>query len=204
MYVGHSPAPHYLTQPAGQHTFPHDYRSGPAMTDWDPSKWVILTLAKLGVAWGLRRTTQEDIAAAQAHMLLHGHDHNSAHWNVVEKEECGRQVPTWTEAELKAYTERNGACVLWIDGYAVDVTGYLEAHVRPLSFLQLGFVANGVGDPQPGGMGLLRSYAVAVNVGEECNKWKEADWAFNGGVNRHSQVARRQMKQLRVARVALS
>lgn len=138
MYVGHSPAPHYLTQPRGQHTFPHDYRSGPATTDWDPSKWVILTLAKLGVAWGLRRATPEDIAAAQAHMLSHRDDHNSTHRKVVEKQEWGRRVPTWTEAELKAYAERNNACVLWIDGYAVDATGYIEAHVRPLSFLQFG------------------------------------------------------------------
>lgn len=147
MYVGHSPALHYLTQPPEQHAFPHDYRSGPAITDWDPSKWVILTLAKLGVAWGLRRATPEDIAAAQAHMLLHGHDHNSAHRKVVEKEEWGRRapsLPTWTEADLKAYAERDGACVLWIDGYAVDATGYIEAHVRLLSFLQSGFVADGM------------------------------------------------------------
>lgn len=133
MYVENSSIPHYLTQPPGQHTFPHDYRSGPAITDWDPSKWVILTLAKLGVAWGLRLATPEDIAAARAHMLLHGHDHNSAHRKMVEKEEW--VGPTWTEVELKAYAERNGAgaCVLLIDGYAVDVTGYIKAHVRPLS-----------------------------------------------------------------------
>jgi stearoyl-CoA desaturase (delta-9 desaturase) len=74
----------------------------------------------------------------------------------------------------------------------------------PSLFSSLGFVADGMGDPQPGGMELLRSYAVPVNAGGECNKWKEADWAFNGGVNRHSQVARRQMKRLRVARVTLS
>ena len=199
MCVGHSPAPHYLTRPPGQHTFPHDYRSGPAMIDWDPSKWVILTLVKLGVAWGLRRATPEDIAAAQAHMLLHGHDHNSAHRKI---EEWGRRVPTWTEVELKAYAERNGACVLWIDGYAVDATGYIEAHVRPQTlFSNLKFVADGMGDPQPGGTGMLRSYAVPVNAGGECNKWKEADRAFNGGVNRHSQAARRRMERFRVARV---
>jgi len=148
------------------------------MIDWDPSKWVILTLAKLGVAWGLRRATPEDIAAAQAHMLLHGHDHDSAHRKIVEEEWVG---PTWTEAELKAYAERNSACVLLIDGYAVDVTGYMKAH--------------------PGGVGLLHDYAVSVNAGGEYNKWKEADWAFNGGVNRHSEVAKRRVKRLRVARV---
>lgn len=51
---------------------------------------------------------------------------------MAEKEEW---VPTWTEAELKAYAARNGACVLWIDGYAVDATRYIEAHVRPVSLL---------------------------------------------------------------------
>ena len=111
-----------------QHAFPHDYRSGPAKTDWDPSKWVILTFAKLGVAWGLRRATPGDIAAAQAHMLSLGHNHNGAHGRVVEKEEWAG--PTWTEAELKAHAERNGVIVL-IDGYAVDVTGYIKAHVGP-------------------------------------------------------------------------
>lgn len=58
-----------------------------------------------------------------------------------------------------------------------------------------------MGDLQPGGAGLLRSYAVPIDAGEEGDKWKEADWAFNGGVNKHSQVAKRRMKRLRVARV---
>jgi hypothetical protein len=58
-------------------------------------------------------------------------------------------MPTWTEAELKRYAERNSACVLWIDGYAVDATGYIEAHVRPSLFSNLVSVADGrgIGDP---------------------------------------------------------
>jgi stearoyl-CoA desaturase (delta-9 desaturase) len=114
-----------------QHAFPHDYRSGPAKTDWDPSKWIIVALAKLGVAWGLRRATIEDIAAARAHMLANRHDQNAARESVVENKEW--TGPTWTEAELGAYIERIGACVVLIDGYAVDVTRYLKAHVRFLS-----------------------------------------------------------------------
>ena len=78
-------------------------------------------------------------------MLLHGHDHKSAHRKVVEKEELGGRMPTWTEAELKRYAERNSACVLWIDGYAVDATGYIEAHVRPSLFSNLVSVADGRG-----------------------------------------------------------
>jgi hypothetical protein len=110
--------------------FPHDYRSGPGKTDWDPSKWVIFTLAKFGVAWGLRRAIPEDIAEARARMLTHErHEHHiDAHESRGEKEEW--TGPTWTEAELKAYVERNSACVMLIDGYVVDVTGYIKTHVR--------------------------------------------------------------------------
>jgi stearoyl-CoA desaturase (Delta-9 desaturase) len=117
-----------------QHVFPHDYRSGPGKTDWDPSKWVIFTLAKFGIAWGLRRAIPEDIAAARARMLAHERqqDHIDAHERGGEKEEW--TGPTWTEAELEAYVERNGACVMLIDGYVVDVTGYIKTHVRSLSF----------------------------------------------------------------------
>jgi len=156
------------------HAFPHDYRSGPAKIDWDPSKWVILALAKLGVAWGLRRASAEDIAAARAYMLAHGHDQRA-----VEKEDW--TGPTWAETELEAYVKGKGACVVLIDGYAVDVTEYVDAH--------------------PGGARLLRGYAFPINPGGGNNRWKEAGWAFNGGVNKHSQGARRRMKQLRVARV---
>lgn len=37
------------------HTFPNDYRNGIGRWAWDPSKWLVWTLAKLGVAWDLKR-----------------------------------------------------------------------------------------------------------------------------------------------------
>jgi len=48
-------------------------------------------------------------------------------------------------------------------------------------------------------MGLLREYAVPIKGDGGSDKWKEATWAFNGGVNKHSQVGRRKLRQLRVA-----
>lgn len=179
-----------------QHAFPHDYRSGPAKTDWDPSKWAILALAKLGVAWGLRRASAEDIAAARAYMVAHGHDHHGMYERVTEKEEW--TGPTWAETDLEAYVKGNGACVVLIDGYAVDVTEYVDAHVRFLSsFLESAICSL----MQPGGARLFRGYAFPINPEGGNKRWKEASWAFNGGVNKHSQGARRRMKQLRVARV---
>ena len=38
------------------HTFEADYRNGVRWFHWDPSKWLIWTLSKLGLASGLRRT----------------------------------------------------------------------------------------------------------------------------------------------------
>ena len=62
-------------------------------------------------------------------MLSNRHGDNGAYESVSEEEWVG---PTWTETELKAYVERNGACVVLIDEYAVDVTGYIKAHVGSL------------------------------------------------------------------------
>lgn len=38
------------------HKFPNDYRNGHRLSAWDPSKWFIYTLSRLGLAWDLKRT----------------------------------------------------------------------------------------------------------------------------------------------------
>ncbi len=45
------------------HRFPHDYRNGIRWYDWDPSKWIIFTLSKLGLAWDLKKTSPDRITA---------------------------------------------------------------------------------------------------------------------------------------------
>jgi cytochrome b involved in lipid metabolism len=62
-------------------------------------------------------------------MLAHGHVHNDVHESADEEEKW--TGPTWTEEELRAYIEHNDTCIVLIDGYAVDVTRYMKAHVRP-------------------------------------------------------------------------
>lgn len=60
----------FLTNGEGYHNFHHkfpsDYRNGIRWYDWDPSKWVIFALSKLGAAWDLKRTPESLIAAARA------------------------------------------------------------------------------------------------------------------------------------------
>ncbi len=58
-----------LTFGEGYHNFHHrfaaDYRNGVARAAWDPSKWLIGGLERLGLAWNLRRVPRERIVAAQ-------------------------------------------------------------------------------------------------------------------------------------------
>jgi len=46
------------------HRFPTDYRNGVRWYHWDPSKWCIYLLSKLGLAWDLRKTSDRAIAEA--------------------------------------------------------------------------------------------------------------------------------------------
>ncbi len=47
------------------HRFPNDYRNGIQWYHWDPSKWIIWTLGRLGIAGDLRRTPDEQIREAR-------------------------------------------------------------------------------------------------------------------------------------------
>ena len=58
-----------LTFGEGYHNFHHsfstDYRNGVRRHQWDPTKWLIRTMAALGWAWGLCRAPREKIVAAE-------------------------------------------------------------------------------------------------------------------------------------------
>ncbi|KAF5312206.1 hypothetical protein D9619_002627 [Psilocybe cf. subviscida] len=157
------------------HSFPHDFRSGPSWSDWDPSKWIILGLEWLGLVTSLRRARQEDLVEAVHHM--HHKTNMDSEKNQDEDEMWDGDV--YTLAEIQAMA-KEGRCMIVIDGFAVDVTSYLLEH--------------------PGGATLLRNYS--VRLGTKSDLWKNSDWAFHGGLNNHSRAARRRMIELRVAKMA--
>ncbi|KZT73326.1 hypothetical protein DAEQUDRAFT_662387 [Daedalea quercina L-15889] len=181
-----------LFSPPRKHAFPHDYRSGPARYDWDPSKWTILLLKRLGLVWGLKRARPEDVREAHLYML-HKHageasaSEDSGTGDSSSSDDtdflCSSDIgtETWKLEDVRRYAD-SGRCVVVLDGFAVDVTGYLGEH--------------------PGGAALLRKYSVRSGCAQE-DAWKEADWAFHGGMNNHSRAARRRMRELRVAKLVV-
>jgi len=48
------------------HAFQHDYRNGVKPWQWDPTKWLIWILSKLGLTEGLRRVPRQAIESTQA------------------------------------------------------------------------------------------------------------------------------------------
>lgn len=161
------------------------------MTDWDPSKWIILILHRLGFATGLRRARQEDIADAKNYM------HYKTKYGVCPSNTETWEGQVWNLEELKRYIRAlPGQSVVIIDGYAVDATPYLAEHVR--YYLSYMCHMRTHDTHKPGGAGLLRSYSVK---GEASNGLADASWAFGGGLNNHSRSARHRMQELRVAKM---
>jgi stearoyl-CoA desaturase (delta-9 desaturase) len=50
------------------HTFPSDYRNGVRAHQWDPTKWTLRTLAAVGLAKNLRRTSRAAVVRARLRM----------------------------------------------------------------------------------------------------------------------------------------
>lgn len=106
-----------------KHAFPHDFRSGPSFTDWDPSKWIIVLLNRFGLAYGLRRARAGDVQEAANHMLQ---KRETPDTTAVEE----WQGDVWSRTQLNNYVaSKVGVCVVIVDGFAVDVTAYCREHV---------------------------------------------------------------------------
>jgi stearoyl-CoA desaturase (delta-9 desaturase) len=128
-----------LTHLRPQHAFPHDFRAGPNLLDWDPSKWIITVLHKLGLATGLRKARKEDISTARAWMQSHHHEPFPSTWASEEEDESESLDSDGSRVEVKWNIEdltrnaRERNCLLVIDGFVVDVSSYVGEHVRVFS-----------------------------------------------------------------------
>ena len=67
------------------HSFQHDYRNGVKSWQWDPTKWAIWTLSKIGLAEDLRRVPEEKIVLAElreTHRLAEEQLVKTKYWNI--------------------------------------------------------------------------------------------------------------------------
>lgn len=96
--------------------------------DWDPSKWIITILHKLGLATGLKRARTEDITAAKSWIQSHHHEPFPTSASEGDSDNDSAELPRWTTEELMKNARQRG-CLLVIEDYVVDVSIYLGEHV---------------------------------------------------------------------------
>ena len=77
-----------------KHAFPHDFRSGPSLIDWDPSKWIILALYKLSLVTSLRCARNSDLKEAIEYM------HRKGTFGVVEVEADTWNGKVWNAGQV--------------------------------------------------------------------------------------------------------
>lgn len=105
-----------------QHTFPFDYRSEPSWLAWDPSRWFITLLWYLRLVTGLRKASNAEIQYSVKYMQSKKDDQG-----LVDDV----RLEFWNMGQVFDYiAEEKERCVLVINGYVIDATKYMAAHVR--------------------------------------------------------------------------
>ena len=85
------------------HSFQHDYRNGVKKWQWDPTKWSIWTLEKLGLASELRRVPEEKILLAEMRETRRQAELRLAKIEAAKAERAGDPCPRWRGAVEAAH-----------------------------------------------------------------------------------------------------
>ncbi len=122
------------------HSFQADYRNGPRLTNWDPSKWLIWTLARLGLASNLRRSPLDvTLGRMFEHARTTFAEHLKAAGETIEgwQASAGETVDAWQtsagetlegwQASARAHTTAAGVVVRELLASAPPET--LRAHI---------------------------------------------------------------------------
>lgn len=109
-----------------QHSFPHDFRSGPSPIDWDPSKWIILILQNVGLVTSLRRAEDKDLLEATRYMQRK----EKVALVYLDSDVDSWDGELWDITRVKEFAQtKAGCCLILINGFMVDATPYLGKHV---------------------------------------------------------------------------
>ena len=93
------------------HSFQHDYRNGVKRWQFDPTKWTVWTLEKLGLVSGLRRVPAEKILLAEMRETRRQAELRLAELEEVRSLGLAPDCPGWQNAldSLHEFTERFSA-----------------------------------------------------------------------------------------------
>ncbi len=93
------------------HSFQADYRNGPRLANWDPSKWLIWTLARLGLASNLRRSPLDvTLSRMFEHARASFEEHLKAAGETIDawQASAGETIDGW-QTSARAHTTAAGA-----------------------------------------------------------------------------------------------
>jgi stearoyl-CoA desaturase (delta-9 desaturase) len=117
------------------HEFQHDYRNGVRWWHWDPTKWTVWTLARLGLVRDLRRVPDEKILIAQLAETLRRVDARltDPHGSLADR---AGQMLVATQARLREFEARwqtwKGECADQHDARMENIRAYLRDLRREL------------------------------------------------------------------------
>jgi len=116
------------------HEFPYDYRNGYGWKNFDPTKWLIWALAKIGLTYDLLFFDKNTIAKGEVQMKEKRLQEQRAalHWGPPEE-----TLPSWTMSYVVEQTKA-GERLMACEGYVHDVRKFIDEH--------------------PGGPGIMRPY----------------------------------------------
>ena len=106
------------------HERPHDYRNGVEWYQYDPTKWFIWTLSKLGLAYDLIVTPREELKKSEAQMQ---HKNLTAKMAGMYWGPATEDLPSMTVAQVQAGA-KEGKPWLMLDGYVVDCGEFAADH----------------------------------------------------------------------------
>lgn len=106
------------------HEFPQDYRNGIRFYDYDPTKWLIISLSYFGQTWDLKFIPKDEIQKAKIQMSQRDLD------NQLAKAQFGKSfedLPLVSWDDIKARVEA-GQCLVVIEGIVHDVKQFVHEH----------------------------------------------------------------------------
>ena len=79
------------------HSFEWDYRNGPRWFNWDPTKWLIWSLARVGLASNLRRTPMDVVLQTRFEEGRRGFLDRIGSWSELKRDEWAHLIETKRE-----------------------------------------------------------------------------------------------------------